>query len=400
MKKYAFLFILATVMIDAIGMAIVSPIIPDLMERVGAQGAGQGAIWGGVLMAAYAGSMFLFSPIIGSISDAYGRRPVLIFALFVLAIDYVIMALATQYWVLLAGRIIAGIAGATYVTATAYIADISAPEQRPKRFGMIGAAFGIGFVLGPALGGIAAGVSPVAPFWIAALLAGLNVCFGLFVLPESLVAEKRRRLSLNDLNPFSTIIYALRLPGLALPLFCIFVFEFANMVYPAIWAFFLREMFQASALLIGLTLTGYGILLAFVQGVLMGPSISRFGEFRTLQIAMITALIGMIGFGFVSTIPGLILLMILAAFSDLAPGILTALSSNVVDEDRQGLLQGVIASLASIAAFLGPLASILIFNHFVDETGTYLPGAPFIFSAILVIALLPFIWRLRQNAQS
>ena len=173
MHNRAYIFILITLMIDAIGIGIVFPIMPDLMERVGAADTGEGAFWGGILMASYAGALFIFAPIIGSLADACGRKPVLIAALIVLAVDYVIMALASVFWVLLIGRILAGVAGATYTTATAYIADISSAKERAARFGMIGAAFGLGFVMGPAIGGIAAKVHITAPFWIAALMAGL-----------------------------------------------------------------------------------------------------------------------------------------------------------------------------------------------------------------------------------
>jgi len=176
-----FLFILTTLMIDAIGVGIVFPIMPDLMDRVGSSSAAEGALWGGVMMSAYAAAMFVFGPVVGSLSDAYGRRPILIVALATLAIDYIIMAMAQTYWVLLMGRIIAGMAGATYITATAYISDISKPEERGAAFGMIGAAFGVGFVFGPALGGISSGWHVTAPFWIAAALSTLNMVFGFFV---------------------------------------------------------------------------------------------------------------------------------------------------------------------------------------------------------------------------
>ena len=226
-----FLFILATLMIDAIGVGIVFPIMPDLMDRVGASSTADGAFLSGVMMSAYAAAMFLFGPIIGSLSDAYGRRPVLIAALVTLTLDYVIMALAQEYWLLLVGRIVAGLAGATYITATAYISDIAKPEERGAAFGMIGAAFGIGFVIGPALGGVASGWHITAPFWIAAALSGVNVIFGLLVLPESLKSENRRPFGRRDLNPFASIWRAFVIPGLAIPLVCIFVFEFANLVY-------------------------------------------------------------------------------------------------------------------------------------------------------------------------
>ena len=400
MQNRAYAFILITLMIDAIGIGLVFPIMPDLMDRVGANSTGEGALWGGVLMASYAGALFIFAPIVGSLSDAYGRKPVLLMALFVLAVDYVFMALASEFWVLLIGRILAGIAGATYTTATAYIADISSPEKRAARFGMVGAAFGIGFVLGPAIGGIAAELHITAPFWIAAVLSAANVLFGLFVLPESLEPKKRRPFWFRDINPFTAIIGAFKTPGLAIPLICLFVFEFANMVYPVLWAFFTRELFDWSSFTIGISLAGYGILLAGVQGGLMPVFINRVGEFRTLQIGILSALIGFIGFGLISTVTGLILVLIFAALSDLSPPMITAMAANKVDEDKQGLVQGVIASLASIAAFLAPLIMTGVFEAFVDEDGIYLPGAPFLISGVLIALLIPRVWRLRSHAQS
>ena len=400
MHNRAYIFILITLMIDAIGIGIVFPIMPDLMERVGAADTGEGAFWGGILMASYAGALFIFAPIIGSLSDAYGRKPVLIAALIVLAVDYVIMALASVFWVLLIGRILAGVAGATYTTATAYIADISSAKERAARFGMIGAAFGLGFVMGPAIGGIAAKVHITAPFWIAALMAGVNVMFGVFVLPESLAPEKRRRFALRDLNPFKAIIEAFRIPGLAVPLICLFVFELANMVYPTLWAFFTRELFDWSTFVIGMSLAGYGVLLAGVQGGLMPVLITRFGEFRTLQLGMASALIGFIGFGLISTVTGLIAVLWFAALSDLSPPMMTAMASNQVDEDKQGLVQGVIASLASIAAFLAPLFATGVFEAFVDDEGIYLPGAPFLLAGVMVLLMIPLTLRLRGHAQS
>ncbi|MCF2869709.1 MFS transporter [Octadecabacter sp. G9-8] len=400
MQNRAYIFILITLMIDAIGIGLVFPIMPDLMDRVGAGSTGEGALWGGVLMASYAGALFLFAPIIGSISDAYGRKPVLIAALTVLAIDYVIMAMAEVFWVLLIGRILAGIAGATYTTATAYIADISSPGERAARFGMVGAAFGIGFVLGPAIGGIAAEWHITAPFWIAAAMSAANVLFGLFVLPESLAEEKRRPIAVRDFNPFKAIIGAFKVPGLAIPLVCLFIFEFANMVYPTLWAFFTRELFGWSTLLIGVSLAGYGVMLAGVQAGLMPVLIKRIGEYRTLQLGVASALVGFVGFGLISTVAALVIVLIFAALSDLVPALLMAISANLVGEDKQGLVQGVIASLASIAAFLAPLFMTGVFEIFVDDTGVYLPGAPFLIGAVLIIAIVPLILRLRGAAQS
>ena len=397
-KNRASTFILLTLMIDAIGIGIVFPIMPDLMARVGAGDTGQGAFWGGILMASYALATFLCGPIVGSLSDAWGRRPILIAALVMLAVDYVIMALAGTFWLLLLGRTLAGLAGATYITATAYMADISTPEEKAANFGLIGAAFGIGFVLGPAIGGLAAEISLTAPFWIAAVLSGANALFGVFVLPESLPPEKRRPFGKRDLNPFKSIFDAFRLPGLTVPLLCIFVFEFANMVYPTIWAFWTREIFDWPTLYIGLSLAGYGILLAGVQAGLMPRLIAWIGDYRTLMLGMGAALVAMVGFGFTTTVFALCIFIVIAALSDLVPALLTAMASNKTDEDRQGIVQGVIASLTAVASIAAPLAVTALFQRSVDSEGIYLPGAPFLLSAVLVVAMLPLVVRLKGHA--
>jgi DHA1 family tetracycline resistance protein-like MFS transporter len=397
-KRGPLLFILATLMIDAIGIGIVFPIMPDLMERVGAGDLAQGSIWAGVLMAAYAGAQFLFAPVVGSLSDAFGRRPVLLLALALLAVDYIIMALAGSLWLLILGRTLAGLAGATYITATAYIADISAPGERAARFGLIGAAFGIGFVIGPALGGIAATWHISAPFWLAAALSALNFVFGIFVLPESLKPENRRPFGARDLNAFRTIVAAFRVPGLTIPLICIAVFEFANMVYPTLWAFWGREVFGWSTLVIGLSLSAYGVLIAIVQAGVMPFAVARLGEARLAVWGLVLGVVSLVGFGFADAIWMVALLLPIAALTDLVPPTLTAMSANTVDEDRQGMVQGVIASLSSLAAVLAPLVFTPLFGVFISgEAGIYLPGAPFLFSALLVALILPLAIRIRRT---
>lgn len=391
-----YLFILATLMLDAIGIGIVFPIMPDLMDRVGAGSTAEGAFWGGVMMSAYAVAMFLCGPIVGSISDAIGRRPVLIAVLVTLTIDYVIMALAQTYWVLLVGRVLAGVAGATYVTATAYIADIADPKERGAAFGMIGAAFGIGFVMGPAIGGLASGIHITAPFWIAAGLAGANVVFGIFVLPESLKPENRRKFGRRDLNPFGAIFRAFLIPGLAIPLICLFVFEFANLVYPTLWAFWGREVFGWSGFVIGLTLSAYGVLIAVVQAGVLPQLTKRIGDYKTLIVAISASIIGLVGFGFAGSVWMVVVFLPIAALADMSPPLMTAIAANQVGEDQQGLVQGVIASLSSVAAVVAPLAMTGIFERFVNGALIYLPGAPYLFAAFLIACLIP--WILRINA--
>ncbi len=392
-----YVFILATLVIDAIGIGIVFPIMPDLMERVGAHDTAEGSIWAGVLMAAYAGAQFVFGPIVGSVSDAWGRKPVLLAALFFLAIDYVVMALAGTFWLLLIGRTLAGLAGATFITATAYISDITPREDRAARFGMIGAAFGIGFVIGPSLGGLVAAWHVTAPFWVAAVLAAANLVLGLLVLPESLPKDRRRAFGARDLNPFASFAIAWAMPGMAIPLICIGLFEFANMVYPTLWAFWGREMFGWSALVIGLSLSGYGLLAALAQVFVMPVAVARLGEGRLALCGLITALVGFMGFGLAGSVWAVALVMPLAALSDLVPPTLTALSANAADEDRQGMIQGVIASLGSLAAVIGPLVFTPVFSVFAGpDAAVRMPGAPFLLSAAIVACVLPLAYRLTR----
>ncbi|MDJ1009023.1 MAG: MFS transporter [Paracoccaceae bacterium] len=395
-----YLFILLTLLIDAIGIGIVFPIMPDLMAKVGADDVAQGALWAGLLMASYAAAQFIFAPIVGSISDAYGRKPVLIAALAFLTLDYVIMALADSYWLLLVGRTLAGLAGATYVTATAYIADITPKKERAARFGMIGAAFGVGFVLGPALGGVAATWGVTAPFWVAAAISGANVVFGMLVLPESLPRNKRRAFGVREVNPFGIILRAFRIPGLPVPLVASFLFEFANMVYVTLWAFWGREVFGWSTLLIGISLSVYGILVALAQAVVMPVAVRRLGERRLTIWGLIIAALAMTGYGFTTAVWTLAILLPMAALSDLVPPTLSAIAANAADDDQQGMVQGVISSLAAIAAVTAPVVFTPVFGVFADDAGrVYLPGAPFLLAAAIVIAILPLVVWTRDGSR-
>jgi len=399
MDRKVLVLILATIFLDGVGIGIVFPIMPDLMTRVGALSVTEGAFWGGLLMSAYAAMQFLFGPVVGGISDAFGRRPVLLVALAALAIDYVIMALADTLTLLMVGRILAGIAGATYITATACLADISPPHKRAANFGLIGGTFGLAFVLGPALGGLTATIDISAPFWIAGGIAAVNFAFAFFLLPESLPVERRRAFGRRDLNPFGAILAAFRMPGLALPLVLIFVFEFANMVYPVIWSFWTRELLGWSAALIGLSLAVYGGGVALTQGGVMRVLLPRLGESRVLLLGMVTGAIASLGFGMTGVAWAVFAFLPLAALSDMVPPTMTAIMANQVDEDRQGVLQGVIASLASIAAITAPVVMTAVFQGFTGANApVYLPGAPFLLAGVLMAATLPFTLRLMRAA--
>ncbi|MEZ5722888.1 MAG: MFS transporter [Paracoccaceae bacterium] len=394
--RRALRFVLAVILLDAIGVGLIFPMMPDLMARVGAGAdTATGAVYGGVLMAAYAAMQFLFAPIVGGLSDAFGRRPVLMAALATLAVDYVIMALAESFWLLLVGRVLAGIAGATYITATAYIADISPPENRAANFGLIGATFGIGFVMGPALGGVLAAWHITAPFWVAAGFSALGVLFGLVVLPESLSPEKRRRFLRADLNPFAAIRDAFRLPGLALPLLLLFAFEFANMVYPTLWSFWTREAYGWPAALIGGSFAFYGIGVAVTQGAVLPALIPRIGEYRTLILGVAAGIVALVALGLTPPAFLVFVLIPISCLADMVPPTATAMMSNLVAEDRQGVLQGVIASLGSIAAVIAPLIVTPLFHAFAaPDAPLYLPGMPFLAAGALLILVFPAFLRL------
>ena len=388
--RRALVFILATILLDAVGVGLIFPLMPDLMARVGAGDTASGAVWAGVLMAAYAAMQFVFAPIVGGLSDAFGRKPVLVLALATLAVDYAIMALAQGFWILLLGRVLAGIAGATHITATAFLADISPPEKRAANFGLIGATFGIGFVMGPAMGGLLAAWHVTAPFWVAGTLAAVGAVFGLLALPESLPPEKRRRFGRADVNPFGAIRQAFRLPGLALPLMVLFAFEFANMVYPTLWAFWTREAFGWSAALIGGSLAFYGVGVAFTQGAVLPALIPRIGEYRTLIVGAAAAIVALVVYGLTPPAAFVFILLPVACLSDMVPPTAIAMMSNLVTEDRQGVLQGVIASLGSIAAVVAPLIVTPLFHAFAaPDAALYLPGMPFLAAGGLMIAVFP-----------
>jgi len=383
------IFAIATILLDAIGVGLIFPIMPDLMVDVGAGAIGNGAIWGGILMSSYAVMQFLFSPLIGNLSDAFGRRGVLLLALAALTFDYLLMALAHTFWLLLIGRIIAGIAGATYSTVTAYLADISPPDKRAANFGLISAVFGVGFILGPALGGLLSTIDLRAPFYAAAALSAVNFLYGWLLLPESLPLASRRAFSLRGSGPFKALRAAFSLQSLRAPLAVFTVFELAAFVYPAVWAYFGRASFGWSTATIGLTLTGYGMLLLIVQGGLLRIMLPRWGEKRLVLFGMWTATISLCGIGLAPNALIVFALLPLAALSDVMPPSIQGLMSNRVGEDEQGKLQGVLGSLGALISIVGPLLMTGVFWLFTSTSLPYLPGAPFLLAALMTLAVIP-----------
>ncbi len=393
-------FALATILLDAIGVGLIFPIMPDLLESLGFDTVSDATLYGGALITVYAVMQFFFSPIIGNLSDRFGRRPVLLIAIGAMGVDYLIMGFATVFWVLFIGRVLAGIAGATIATASAYIADISKPEDKAKNFGLIGATYGVGFILGPALGGLLGGIDLHLPFFVAAGLTAMNFLFGLVAIPESLAVSKRRNFTWARASPFRALRRAFRHKTLRGLFWATFLIMIASYVYPVVWAFFGKERFGWDPKIIGFTLTAFGACVIIVQGVLLSPIIKALGEVKTIHLGNTIIVIGLLCLGFADTPWMIFALLPLLALGDIAGPALTAYMSNLVDESEQGDLQGVFASIEAMAAIVAPpVMAGLFFAFTANEKLPYLPGAPFLLAAVIVVvASIIMLRSLRQTS--
>ena len=388
-NRLPLIFILITVMLDSMGIGLIMPVMPDLIQELEAGDLGQAALWGGILAAIFAVMQFLFGPVIGGLSDRFGRRPVLLIALVVMAFDYVLMAVAGTIWLLVIGRIIGGITAATQSTASAYMADISKPEDKSANFGLIGAAFGMGFVLGPLMGGLLAEYGTRAPFWAAAVLAGANAIFGYFALPETVTDQIRRPFSLRRANPLGAFKHIGQLPGLGRLMGMSFIYGIAFFVYPSIWAYFGKLQFGWGPGMIGLSLGAFGIGIAIVQGVLIRPILARIGERNAVLLGLGVDVVAFVALGFVTNGWIALALTPLTALGSIAGPALQGIMSRTAPDDQQGELQGALTSINAVASIAAPLAMTQVFFYFTHENAPiYLPGAPFILSAILVIGAI------------
>ncbi|MDQ2091636.1 TCR/Tet family MFS transporter [Marimonas arenosa] len=383
------LFIVLTVVIDAIGIGLIMPVMPALLTEIGGGSVADAAVWGGILSTVFAIMQFLFAPLIGALSDRYGRRPVLLISLLVMAADYVVMALAQSMWLLLVARLVGGVTAATHSTANAYMADISTRAQKAARFGLVAAGFGVGFVLGPVLGGLLAEYGTRAPFWAAGALALGNAALGFFVLRETVTDAIRRPFDRTRANPFGAFRAVARLAGLNRLITVYFFFQVATMVYPAVWAYFLTERFGWSGAMIGVTLGLYGFFYALVMGLLVNPVIRRAGQRGTVLIGFGFELVSLLILAFIASGTLLLVMIPIAALGSLSLPALQAAMSQSVGDDAQGELQGVLTSATSVAMILAPLAMTQTFALFTrSDAPVYLPGAPFLVAAALMLASL------------
>lgn len=387
------LFILLTVMIDSMGVGLIIPVMPDLIQEVDGGDLARAALWGGVLSTVFAVMQFLFGPVLGALSDSVGRRPVLLVSLVVLAVDYLIMAVAGSIWLLVAGRVLGGITSATQPAASAYMADISAPDEKAQNFGLIGAAFGVGFVIGPLLGGMLAEFGTRAPFYAAAALAAANALLGWIVLDETVTDRIRRPFSRSRANPLGAFRALSRLPGVGRLLLIFFLYQVAFFVYPAVWAFFGHARFGWDAGMIGLSLGLFGIAMAIVQGGLIRLILKRLGERGTVIYGLVFDIFAFGAIAFVTSGTIALILTPLAALGAVITPALQGLMSRTAADNQQGELQGVLTSVGALAMIVSPMLMTGVFAAFTQPGAEpYFPGAPFLLSILLIlVALVVFI---------
>ena len=397
--RAALSFIFVTVALDVMALGIIIPVLPRLVESMVGGNTARAAELFGVFGAAWGLMQFVFSPILGSLSDRFGRRPVLLLSTLGLGLDYILMAVAPNLVWLFIGRVISGITAATFSTANAYIADVTPPEQRAAAFGLVGAAFGVGFVLGPAIGGFAGDADPRLPFWIAAGLTLANFAYGFFVLPESLPAERRMSFSWARANPVGSLRLLserrelLGLAGVA------FLFHLAHVVLPAVAVLYTSYRYGWDNKTMGLTLAAVGIASGIVQAGLIKPAIRRLGERTTLIVGLLCGVAGFTIYGFASTgwqfWAGIPVLALWGMGSAAAMGLM----SRMVSGSEQGQLQGANASLIALAGLLGPGLFAQTFAWSIAPEATWqLPGAPFLLAAALLAAATALAWWVTRPA--
>lgn len=387
-------FIFITLLIDCIGIGIIIPVMPRLIEQLTGSNISKASQYGGLLMFCYAFMQFLFSPILGGLSDRFGRRPVLLISLLGLGLDYIFLAFSPTILWLFVGRLISGIAGGSFTTATAYIADISPPEKRAQNFGMVGAAFGLGFIIGPVIGGLFSQFGLRVPFMVAAGFSLLNCLYGYFVLPESLSKENRRAFEWKRANPVGSLVQLKKYPLVLGLIFAIFFLYIAGHSAQSTWTFFTIERFQWSEKWIGYSLGFVGLTVAIVQGWLIRIILPKLGPTKSIYTGLWFYLVGFILFSSASQGWMMFAFMIPYALGGIAGPAMQSMISNQVPANQQGELQGGLTSLLSVTSIIGPLLMTNLFYIFTkNKNGLYFPGAPFMMAAVLTLITILLTYR-------
>jgi MFS transporter, DHA1 family, tetracycline resistance protein len=386
-RKAAMSFIFITLLIDVTGLGLIIPVLPKLIEELTGGNISQASQWGGWLTFAYAIMQFFCAPIIGNLSDKFGRRPVLLFSLFGFGIDYLFLAFAPTIWWLFVGRIIAGITGASFTTASAYIADVSTAENRAKNFGLLGAAFGVGFIIGPSLGGLLAHYGLRVPFLVAAGFTLLNALYGYFVLPESLSKENRRPFEWKRANPLGSLLHLKKYPSVLGLIWSLVLVYIAAHALQSTWTFINIERFNWSEQMMGLSLGLVGVMTMIVQGGLIRYINPKLGNERSVYIGLAIYSVGMMAFAFANQSWMMFVFMIPYCLGGIAGPALQAILAGHVPPTEQGELQGALTSMMSATSIVGPLVMTNLFAYFTKPGApVHFSGAPFLLGSVLLMA--------------
>jgi DHA1 family tetracycline resistance protein-like MFS transporter len=392
-RRAAFVFIFITVALDMLSLGMIMPVLPKLVENFMGGDTARAAEIFGVFGTAWALMQFFFSPMLGALSDSYGRRPVVLISNFGLALDYVLMALAPNLWWLFAGRVISGISAATIATSYAYVTDVTPAEQRAAKFGLLGAAFGLGFVLGPALGGVLGAIDPRMPFWVAAGLSMLNGLYGLLVLPESLPREQRTGFEWKRANPVGSLKLIRSHPELSGLAVSEFLAALAHVVLPSVWVLYAGYRYGWDERAVGLSLAVVGVCAVIVQAGLVGPVVRALGERSALMFGLAGGVAGFMVFGVAETGPVFCLGIPLLALWGIANPAINSLMTRRVRESEQGQLQGANASIQGIANLAGPFVFTLTFAWSIGGgKEAHWPGAVFVLAALMLVGAAAIAW--------
>src|SRR5450631_1107200 len=388
MKKQAAIgFIFVTLLIDVIGWGLIIPVMPQLIAGMRHIPVNEASKSGGWLLFVYALMQFICAPILGNLSDQYGRRPVLLFSLFGFGIDYLFLAFAPSYGWLFVGRVISGITGASFTTASAYIADISTAETRTKNFGLVGAAFGLGFIIGPAIGGLLTGWGIRAPFYAAAILTLLNWLYGYFILPESLSLENRRKFEWKRANPLGSLLNLKKYPAVTGLILALTLVYLGSHAVQSNWSYFTAYRFQWTPKTIGISLAVVGVLVASVQAGLIRVITPKIGTERCIYIGLLLYAIGMFLFAIANQSWMMFVFLVPYCLGGIAGPALQSTISGHVPANAQGELQGSLTSLMSITLIIGPVMMTNLFSFFTSDHAPFLfPGASFVLGGLLMLA--------------
>jgi DHA1 family tetracycline resistance protein-like MFS transporter len=397
-RPAALAFIFVTVLLDVVALGVIIPVLPRLVESFLHGNTGRAAEIYGLFGTVFALMQFGFSPVMGALSDRFGRRPVILLSNFGLGLDYIVMALAPSLGWLFLGRVVSGITGASFTAAAAYIADVTPPEKRASGYGLIGAAWGAGFVLGPALGGLLGGIDPRLPFWTAAVLTLVNAMYGLFVLPESLPRDRRHRFEWRRANPLGSLRLLRSHPSLAGLASVTFLYFLAHQVLPSVFVLYAGYRYGWQAQTVGLVLALVGICNIAIQAGLVRPVVARFGERRALLAGLFFGAAGFAVYGLASSGLGFLLAVPVFAFMGLYSPAAQGLMTRLVGPHEQGQLQGANSSIMGITGMIGPSLFTLTFARFIDPgSRPHAPGAPFLLAALLLLTALVVAWRVTRR---